>query len=303
MEDHRLKSYCLVVETRSFSRAAQVKHMTQSAMSRLVKNLENEMGVKLLHREGKVVVPTPEGRLFYEQAKKILEEYAKIRRDLAPTAGEVKTSLRLGASAIAALYLCPQVIYDFSKAYPGVRIDLSVSDTEHILHDVHDGRIDLGIIEGNAVGYRVSAEAVAEDEIVIIAPEDHHLPTKKTLTVQDLASEWFILPHRDSASWDFVNDYVRDAGINARKLKVRMTVGSPELIVQMVRAGLGIGFASKWSVFTAVKEGTVKLLRMASTGIKRHIYLVGADGSGGTASKAADAFRDFIKQYRFFIPF
>jgi DNA-binding transcriptional LysR family regulator len=303
MEDHRLKSYCLVVETRSFSRAAQAKHMTQSAMSRLVKNLENEMGVKLLHREGKVVVPTPEGRLFYEQAKKILEEYAKIRRDLAMTSGEVKTTLRLGASAIAALYLCPQVIYDFSKAHPGVRIDLSVAGSEHILRDVHDGRIDLGIIEGNAAGYRVSAEAVAEDEIVIIAPEDHHLAKKKTLTAQDLASEWFILPHRDSALWGFVNDYVRDAGINAKKLKVRMTVGSPELIVQMVQAGLGIGVASKWSVFTAVKEGTVKLLRTTGTGInRRHIYLVGADGSGGT-SKTADAFRDFIKQYPFFIPF
>jgi DNA-binding transcriptional LysR family regulator len=81
MEDHRLKSYCLVVETKSFSRAARAKHMTQSAMSRLVKNLEDELGTTLLHRKGKAVVPTP-GKAFYEHAKKILEGYTKMELDL-----------------------------------------------------------------------------------------------------------------------------------------------------------------------------------------------------------------------------
>lgn len=303
MEDHRLKSYCLVVETKSFSRAAQAKHMTQSAMSRLVKNLENELGVKLLHRDGKVAVPTPEGRLFYEQAKKILEEYGRIERDLGVTARGAKTSLRLGASAVPALYLFPQVIYDFFKAHPGVRIDLSVSGTENVLRDLKDGRIELGIIEGTATGHAVSGEAVAEDEIVIIAPEDHHLAKKKTVTFQDLASQPFILPDRDSASWALVDDFFREAGTTARKLNVRMTVNSPELIVQMVQAGLGIAFASKWSVFKAVKEGTVKQLRVTGKKMKRHFYLIGTESNGVTASNTAAAFREFLKQYSFFVPF
>ncbi len=303
MEDHRLKSYCLVVETKSFSRAAQAKHMTQSAMSRLVKNLENELGVKLLHREGKAAEPTAEGRLFYEQARRILEEYEKIERDLAAATGRAKASLRLGASTIPALYLLPQVIYDFSKAHPGVRIDLSMSGTVNVLRDLQDGRIEIGIIDGNATGHAVSGDAIAEDELVIIAPEDHHLAKKKTLTFQDLATEPFILPDRDSASWDLVNDFFHEAGITARKLNVRMTFDSPELIVQMVQAGLGIAFVSKWSVFKAVKEGTVKRLRVTGKKMKRHFYLIGTESNGVPASNTAVAFRQFIKQYRFFVPF
>ena len=302
MEDHRLKSYCLVVETRSFSRAAQAKHITQSAMSRLVKNLESELGVKLLHREGRAAVPTPEGRLFYDQAKRILEEYGKIERDLAATTKGTKASLRLGAGTIPALYLLPQVIYDFSRARPDVRIDLSVSGTENVFRDLQDGRIELGIIEAPARS-SASGEAVAEDEIVIIAPENHRLAKKRTLAFQDLASEPFILPDRDSASWDLVNDFFRDAGVTARKLNVRMIVNSPELIVQMVQAGLGLAFVSKWSVFTAVKEGTVKQLRVTGKKMKQRFYLIGTESNGVPASTTAAAFRQFLKQYRFFVPF
>ncbi len=303
MEDHRLKSYCLVVEAKSFSRAAQSKHMTQSAMSRLVKNLENDLGVKLLHREGKAVVPTLEGRLFYEQAKKILEEYAKIEQDIIAATGAAKALLRLGANAIPALYLLPQVIYNFSKAHSGIRIDLSVSGTESILRDLHDKRIDLGIMEENVTDQAVSQEAITEDEIVLIAPEDHHLAKKKTVTIQNLSSETFILPERGNGTREQIDTFLHDAGIDARRLKIGMTLGSPELIVQMVQAGLGIAFASKWSVFKAVKEGTVRQLRMTGKKMKRNFYLIGMMSTGVTTANTATAFREFMKQYRFFVPF
>ncbi len=80
-----------------------------------------------------------------------------------------------------------------------------------------------------------------------------------------------------------------------------MTIDSPELIVQMVQAGVGMAFASKWSVFTAVKEGTVKVLRVPNKKIKRHFYLIGVERD--LSSVSARAFREFIKQYRFFAPF
>ena len=72
MEDHRLKAFCLVYELKSFSKAAAAKFMTQSAMSHLIKNLEEELGVKLLNRQGKTVLPTTAGSTFYSHAKKIL---------------------------------------------------------------------------------------------------------------------------------------------------------------------------------------------------------------------------------------
>jgi DNA-binding transcriptional LysR family regulator len=300
MEDHRLRSYCLVVETKSFSRAAQAKHMTQSAMSRLVKNLEDELGVTLLHRKGKTVLPTTEGRLFYEHAKKILEDYARLAQDISTAARTAKGVLRLGASRTPAIHLLPQALYDFSKAYTGIRIDISVSDTSSVLRELHDGRIDVGIVEGAITDRAFRAEAVAEDEVVIIAAEDHPLAKKKTVAVQELVSEPFILPDPGSGTREWVSDFFRDAGFDAKKIRVRMTIGSPELIVRMVQAGLGIAFASKWSVFEAIKAGTVKIVRVQGKKMKRHFYLVGLDHEQPATEKT---FREFIQGYKFFAPF
>jgi DNA-binding transcriptional LysR family regulator len=300
MEDHRLRSYCLVVENKSFSRAAQAKHMTQSAMSRLIKSLEEELGVKLLHRKGKVALPTPEGRLFYEHARKILEDYARMEQDISTATDTAKGALRLGASRTPAIHLLPQVLYDFSKEHPGIRIDLSVRKTASVLRDLKDSRIDVGIVEGIIDSETFSAEAIAEDEVVIIAPEDHPLAKKKNVTIHDLSMQTFILPDQGSGTRELVDGYLRDAGLDAGRIKVRMTVGSPELIVQMVQAGMGLAFASKWSVFTAVKQGMVKLLRVPGKKMKRHFYLISLDHEPPAVAKT---FRTFLKEYKFFIPF
>ena len=300
MEDHRLKSYCLVVETKSFSRAAQAKHMTQSAMSRLVKSLEEELGVKLLHRKGKAVVPTAEGRLFYEHARKILEGYARMEQDISTATNTAKGALRLGASRTPAIHLLPQVLYDFSKAHPDIRIDLSVCKTSSVLRDLKDSRIDVGIVEGSIDNETISAEAIAEDEVVIIAPEDHPLAKKKNVTIHELSTQTFILPDPGSGTRELVDIFLREVGLDVGKIKVRMTLGSPELIVQMVQTGMGLAFASKWSVFTAVKQGMVKLLKVPGKKMKRHFYLVGLDHEPSAVTKT---FRTFLKEYKFFIPF
>jgi DNA-binding transcriptional LysR family regulator len=301
MEDYRLKSFCLVVETKSFSRAARTKRVTQSAMSHLIKNLEEEVGVQLLRREGREVIPTATGRVLYEHAKKILEGYARMGHDLSTSLRTMRGSLCVGASRTPASHLLPQVLYNFTKDHPDIEIDLVVSNTDSIVQGLREDRIDIGIVEGNISDNKILAEAIAEDEVVIIAPEDHVLAKKKSITVLDLAVQTFILPESGSGTREMVDDFFRDMGMDEKMIKVRMTLDSPELIVQMVQAGLGLAFASKWSVFTAVKEGMVKPLRLPNKKMKRNFCLIGIERDAGSIS--ARTFKEFIQHYRFFMPF
>ncbi len=301
MEDHRLKSYCLVVETGSFSRAALAKRMTQSAMSRLVKGIEDELGVKLLLRQDKTVTPTPEGRIFYDHAKKLLEGYARLEQELSTAGGFARGWLRLGSSRTPAFHLLTQALYDFSKNHPKIRIDLTIARTEAVLRGLREGRIDIGIVDSLGIDEKFFAETLAEDEIVLIGPENHPLTAKKSIVSQDIMTQPFILPGGGSGTRALVDDFLKSQGIDMRRLNVRMTAGSPEFVVQMVQAGLGIAFASKWSVFSAVKAGTVKLLPMTGKKILRKFYLVTKDREPSSA--AARTFKEFIKQHRFFIPF
>jgi DNA-binding transcriptional LysR family regulator len=301
MEDHRLKAFCLVVEMKSFSRAAEAKFMTQSAMSHLIKNLEDELGVKLLNRQGKTVTPTPAGRLFYEYAIQILELYKKMENDVYGLVHKVKGPLPIGASPTAAIYLLPQVFYSFSKNYPEVQIEVSVSNTESIINRLYEGMIDIGIIEGNPQKTTIHLEEIAEDEMVIIASDENPLSKKKPLTSHDLMSQPFIMPEPGSGTRELVDNFLRALGIEPGNIKVLMTLGNPELIVRMVQSGMGISFVSKWSVFSAIKDGSIKLLPITGKRLKRKFYLISLHEAPSTI--AARTFKEFLKEYKFFMPF
>jgi DNA-binding transcriptional LysR family regulator len=245
MEDHRLKAFCLIVEMKSFSKAAEVKFMTQSAMSHLIKNLEDELGVRLLSRKGKNVIPTPAGRIFYEHAKQILEDYKIMGNNIYNLVKKVKGTLYLGASTTVATYLLPQVFYDFSKTYPETQINLSVSNTEKVINELHQRKIDIGIVEGNVKDRKIILEEIAEDEIVLIASDNNSLTKEKNVSPSHLVSQPFIMPEAGSGIREFIDDFLRIMKIDPQKVKVLMTLGNTELIINMVQSGLGISFVSK----------------------------------------------------------
>ena len=275
--------------------------MTQSAMSHLIKNLEDELGVRLLMRHGKTVVMTPAGKIFYEDAVNILEQYKKMEHNINVLLDRVKGPLHIGASRTAASYLLPQVLYGFSKTHPDVQIQLSVSNTESILTDLQNGRIDLGIVEGKVKFLNIFAEEIAEDEIVIIASEDNPLTVKQHLIARDLSSQSFIMPEVGSGLREFIEDFFQISKIEPKDVKISMTVGDPDVVVQMVQSGLGISFVSKWSIFRAIQEGTVKLLRLSGKRLQRKFYLISMDKE--PSSMTTGAFVEFVRGYRFFIPF
>jgi DNA-binding transcriptional LysR family regulator len=301
MEDNRLKAFCLVVEMRSFSKAGEAIFVTQSAMSHIIKNLEDEIGVKLINRSGKKVIPTPAGWLFYNQSKKILEAYITLGNEINKLIKEIKGPLNLGASATIAKYLLPQVLYDFSKRYPEVQINLTVSNTEAIINELLQGNIDLGIVEGNIKNKGIALEEIADDEIVLIASDENPLAKKGHITQQDFLFQPFIMPQAGSGLREFIEDFLHTLKMEPKDIKVSMTLGDSELIVQMVQSGLGISFVSKWTVFRPIKEGTIKVLKLPGKNLYRKFYIACPDKEPSTM--VAKTFFKFIKDYRFFIPF
>ncbi|MEW6571584.1 MAG: LysR family transcriptional regulator, partial [Nitrospirota bacterium] len=207
MEDHRLRAFCLVVEMRSFSKAAEAKFMTQSAMSHLIRNLEDELGIRLLTRRGKKIVLTRAGRIFYEHAKEILEKYSEMQNDMHSLSHKIKGPLHVGASTTVASYLISQVFYNFSRTYPEVQIELSVSNTETVINSLYEGAIEIGVVEGKMKNSNVFLEKIAEDEIVIVASDDNPLLKKKTITAQDFATQVFIMPEAGSGIREFIDDF------------------------------------------------------------------------------------------------
>lgn len=225
----------------------------------------------------------------------------KMEDDVYATVQKIKGTLYIGASTTAATYLLPQVFYSFSKNYPEVYIELSVSNNEGIIDDLSEGKIDIGIVEGNIKNSTVFLEEFAEDEIVIIASDDNPLTREKSLTSRDLLSQPFIMPETGSGTREFIEEFFHISKIDPKDIKVAMTLGSTELIIQMVQSGMGISFVSKWAVFKAIKDGSIKILNISGKKLRRKFYLIRLDKEPPTT--ASGAFARFVKGYKFFIPF
>ncbi len=301
MEDHRLKAFCLLAEMKSFSRAAEAKFLTQSAMSHLIKNLEDELGTKLINRHPKTISLTPAGKVFYKHAKSIIDLYRNMEDDVYSTVSKVKGVLHIGASPTVATQLLSQVFYGFLKKYPEVNIDVSVLNTGNIIKMLNEGAIDIGVVEGNLKDSTVYSEAIAEDEIVLIASDDNPLAKEASIRPGHLIRQPFIMPEKGSGMREFIDTFLKANSIDPKDIKISMTIGNPELIVQMVQAGMGISFVSKWAVFRAVKDGSVKILSIKGKKLMRKFYTVSIEKEPSTLT--VKTFKDFIREYRFFVPF
>ena len=286
---------------KSFTKAAEVRFITQSAISHLIKNLEDELGVKLLNRKGKPNLLTPVGRVFYKQAKLILAQYKAMEDELYSVLNKVKGPLLIGASPTIATYLLPQVFYDFSRQYPEVHMHLSVSNTGKIINELSEGSIDIGIVEGQVNDSRIVSEKIADDEIVMIASENNPLTKKGNITSKELSSQTFIMPEAGSGTREIIDEYFASLNIDPQKIKISMTAGNPELIIQMVQSGPGIAFVSKWSAFKSIKEDLIKLLPVGGQKLRRQFRIAFLDQQA--LPMAVKTFIDFAKKYKFFIPF
>ncbi|NOY65695.1 MAG: LysR family transcriptional regulator [Nitrospirae bacterium] len=301
MEDHRLKAFCLLAEMKSFSKAAEAKFITQSAMSHLIKNLEDELGIKLINRHSRTISLTPAGRVFYQHAKRILALYREMENDIYRIANKVKGVLYIGATPTAGIYLLPQVFYDFLKKYPEVQIELSQYCTEKILESLERGTLDIGIVEGNIRNTHLHSEEIAEDEIVVIASDDNPLTEKDSIVPEDLITQPFIMPERGSGLREFIEAFFQTNRINPEDVRISMIIDNPELTVQVVQSGVGISFVSKWAVFDALKDGTIKVLPIKNTRLSRKFYIVTLEDE--PSALTVKTFKDFIRGYRFFMPF
>ncbi len=301
MDDHRLQTFCRVVEQKSFSKAAEAQLLTQSAVSHLIRNLEEEMGVRLLNRRGRFVVPTSAGRVFYAHARKILEQFEQMEEAVDQLAKKVRGPLPIGADPTIATYLLPRIFYRFALKYPEVGMHLSTQKTERILTDLIEGKIDIGLVDQQVDHRSLHYDLLAGDEIVLIASDENPLLGKKRLTSRDLITQPFILPIAGTGIRSCIDRFFHHRRIEPDQIKILLTLDRPDLIVRMVQSGLGIAFVSRWSAAAGLREGTLRILQPPGKPLERDFFLV--RGSEENLSCAAKTLYDFIKKYALTVSF
>ncbi|MEC4676887.1 MAG: selenium metabolism-associated LysR family transcriptional regulator [Nitrospirota bacterium] len=297
MEDHKLKVFCTVAETKSFSKTSEIIHLTQPAVSLQIQALEEIYETKLFDRSSSTVSLTPAGEVLYKYAKEILALYASAEKVIGEITGLVKGSISIGASSTIGNYLLPGVITDFKKTHPKIRIHMLVGNTKRVIEFLNSGNIDLGLVEGEVTRQKMMVEKLIPDELLVVVPSFHPWAKKKEISISDLIKEPFILREGGSGTRQMIEKFLAGHGISAQDMKISMVLGNTEAIKGAVENGLGVSILSRWAARKECKYGTLQLIRIKEGKVPREFSLILNKNS--VSSHAVDEFLTYLKSYSF----
>src|SRR3990172_6543578 len=257
MEDHKLRVFCAVAETKSFSKASELIHLTQPAVSLQVQAMEELYETRLFDRSGNSINLTPAGEILYRRAKEILALYAEAQKNISEITGAIKGSLSIGASSTIGNYLLPTIISAFKKKVPQVNISLVVNNTKTITEKLNAGEIDIALVEGDVSKQRFAVETLLSDELVIIMSPAHPWAERRNIPGIELNKEPIILREEGSGTRQIILKRLEEHGMKLADLKISLVLGSTEAIKSAVEEGVGVSIVSPLGPPKAVTTGAL----------------------------------------------
>ena len=266
----QLQIFVAVADARSFVRAADGLHVTPSAVSFQIKQLEDMSGFSLFERLGKKIALTDAGQSLLTYARLVLQALLDADQALMALRGMVGGRVTLGAVSTAK-YIVPHVLARFQAEYPGVAINLRFGNREQIAEALNLGEIELAVMGKPEDDADVTGDPFAVHPSVIIAAANHRLGAAPGLTMADLTAERLITREEGSGTRLLMEQACLAAGITPR---VGMTTDSNETIKQAVMAGMGIAVISRHTIGLELALKLMRTLPVAGFPVLRAWYVV-----------------------------
>ena len=271
----QMEALIYLVEERSFSRAAKRMFLTQPALTKNIRNMEDYLGVKAVNRSNAGVTLTKEGKILYDYARRIV----KLRREAAEKINQMQENrggdIYLSASTIPATYILPLAMSNFKTSHADIRIFLKTEDSEEVMNMVLDREVEIGCIGKKPPNAKLIAEPVWHDRLILVVPTGHRWIKKAYVDLAELILEPFVLREKGSATRDVFETYIKEnQATTLAQFNISGELGSSEAIKEAVLAGLGVSVLSVHAVRRELAAKTLFEIPITSCRIERRFYLI-----------------------------
>lgn len=273
MFDYRLKVFHTAATRLSFTKAAEELHISQPAVTKHIKEIENQLNTKLFDRKGTSIQLTQSGKTLYGYAEKIRNLYRDMEFEIGQINQQHKGKLIIGASTTVAQYILPEILAKFNTYYKDIKIELLTHNTEDISELLKQGKIDLGIIEGESQSSYFDYKIFKPDEIVLVAKADHPL-VHKNLIVKDLYTVNLIFREQGSGTLEFIQNRLKEKGIHIDELNTVMHLGSSESIKNYLLHSDCMAFLSISTVLNELKYNSLTIIDIKNFSIERNFHFI-----------------------------
>lgn len=279
----KLEVYCAVVRYGGVGRAADALFISQPVVSAHLKWLQEKVGAELFRRQGRVLKLTEAGEHVLAWAQQAIESAGDLGEELDALAHGVAGRVAFGSTLSVGNYLLPDLLVDFARRFPRIRVSMFQSTTDVVLGTVLDGDSDFAIVTSGARIHsaRLTAILVARPELALAAPVDLELPAR--ITLAQLADLPFVCPPSGSGARDGQDAALAELGVKRRN--VVMEGGSAESIKRMVAAGLGVALLSEMSLRDDIAAGLLRRIDLDVEIPRDHLYLVHREGKTFTPAQ------------------
>ncbi len=241
MEIYQLRYFMAVVETGSFTKAAENLFISQPSLSTGIKKLERELKVKLLERGGRRAAQTPEGRFFEDRARSILKEYDSALRGL--TAFQNHPLLRLGTPRTIPISILSRVIAAFQAECPDVTLELCDGLPENLQHLLEDGELDLLLTAVSGSNPDRSSELLFHQQLMLAVPHSHEFTHLDSIRLVDLDDQPYI-ERLACEVWRANPELFAAAGIHPH---VVYRADHEEWVINLISVGMGVSIMPVWN--------------------------------------------------------
>jgi DNA-binding transcriptional LysR family regulator len=282
-----LRSLLAVADAGTITDAAESIHVSQSALSRRLQQLEADLGATLIARGRHGIELTDVGRLAVEQGRNIVDRYDQLRRNIVDTLGLQRGEVRVGGGATVTSFLLPAAIAEFQSRHPGILFHVKEAGSHEIAVDVSAGSLDLGVVTLPVSVPDLDVTELIRDQIVLVARSDHPLAEKRA-SIRDLDGETLVGFEQGTAIRHIIDRSLVAAGV---RVDVVMELRSIPSILKMVATTGSLAFVSRLSL--AGESGIVPV-PIRGLSISRTLGL--ASRQGAPLPAAAQGFSTILRR-------
>ncbi|MBC8352734.1 MAG: LysR family transcriptional regulator [Planctomycetes bacterium] len=285
-----LKVFCDVVGRRSFSRAADENGISQSGASQMVHHLEDDLGVKLIDRSKRPFVLTPEGQVYYDGCRRLVQRFNALEEEVRTLHEEVAGRVNVASIYSVGLSHMSRFVQDFMRQHPKANVRLQYQHPDRVYELVHNDGVDLGLVSYPRDTRTVRAIPWRDEPMVFVCAPEHPLAEHSTIALQQLAGEPFICFDEDLRIRTEVDKALASHGVSIRNV---LEFDNTETIKRAIEINTGVSLLPEPTVVREVAAGTLVARPLGDVKLVRPVGIICRRGA--ELGKTAKRFKQLLR--------
>ena len=252
MDLRQLQILQAIAETGSFTACGRKLHVSQSAISRQILLLEEELGEPLFLRVGRRVRMTPAAESLVQLSQRVFQDVRETVGAITDRTSDLRGTLRLSGGMTVCLYVFPPLLKYLRRVHPRLDVRLTVATAGRSVEEIRAGRVDAGLLTLPVEESDLVTDPVLREELMIVTMPTHALARRRRVAPRDLAGQPFVLFEAGSGTRKVIDHFFATENIEPT---IVMDTENVEIIKAMVKTGLGIGFVPYQAVAREVRAG------------------------------------------------